>query len=639
MSFLIEKTPWLPAPPEDFSARCKALAAARENAGALAQSLATFALDANQSARFARALRQARAENAQMAPLSPFRLGVLASYTADLLLDCVPAACARHGVLADLVTAPYDQIFQQALDPDSTINRARADAVLLLVDHRWFKLESPMLGAAEAHLDECAANLAGVIDGLRDVGGAAAILCTAPTPPEPLFGGFDALTPGSPAHNIAELNRRIRELARRKGAYLLDLAALARRVGTDRWFDAVQWSAYKLPFAAEFNPVAADHIGRLLGAIRGKARKCLVLDLDNTCWGGVIGDDGLDGIQIGQGSARGEAFLSVQKTALDLRARGVMLAVCSKNTDAVAREPFRAHRDMLLRENHISVFQANWLDKPSNLEAIARTLNIGLDALVFLDDNPAERAQVRAALPMVAVPELPQDPSLYARTLRAAGYFEATTFSREDLLRGEIYASDARRAEVMTRSRDLGDYLRALEMELSISPFDAVGRQRIAQLINKSNQFNLTTRRYTEAEVAAMADDPAVYTAQARLTDKFGDLGMIAVAICRTAPDAADCWEIDSWLMSCRVLGRKIEEAMLAEIVADARRAGVARLRGFYLPTEKNGMVADHYPKLGFAPDGPLPGGGSRFTLALADHHAADLPIRVARAGAAVVSA
>lgn len=628
MSFSIENLPWLPPAPADFADRCKALATATEQAGALAAGLATHGLTPGQSARFARALGKARAADRSMAPLGSFRLGVLASFTADLLLDCVPAACVRHGVAVDLVTTPYDQVFQQALDPQSALHRAKVDGALVLVDHRWFRLDRPILSGAEAFVAECAANLAGIVDALR-ASGALVILCTVPTPPEPLFGGFDAQAPGSPRRNIAALNERIRELARGAGCCLLDLAAIAERVGTDAWFDAVQWAAYKLPFAATLNPVVADHIGRLVGALRGKARKCLVLDLDNTCWGGVIGDDGIDGIEVGQGGARGEAFLSVQKMALDLRARGVMLAVCSKNTDEVARGPFRRHPDMLLREEHISVFQANWLDKPSNLEAIARTLNIGLDALVFLDDNPAERAQARAALPMVAVPELPQDPALYARTLLAAGYFEATSFSAEDLLRVESYASDAQRAEVFTKSRDLGDYLKALEMEMTFSPFDGPGRQRIAQLVNKSNQFNLTTRRYTEAEVAAMEADPDVCTAQVRLKDKFGDLGMIAVAICRTAADARDVWEIDSWLMSCRVLGRRIEEAMLAEIVADARRAGVRTLRALYAPTEKNSMVAEHYDRLGFTRLETLPDGRRTYSLNVADHAAAEIPIRV----------
>jgi hypothetical protein len=268
MTFQLEKTPWLPPAPADFSQRCKALAAA-ENGGALAANLASFALSANQCATFARALKKARAITPQMPPLSNFRLGVLASFTADLLLDCVPAAGARHGVLVDLVTTPYDQIFQQALDPQSVINCAQADGVLLLADHRWFKLESPSFAHADARIDDCARNLADIVDALSDYGGAVAILCTVPPPPEPLFGSYDEQAPGSPRRSIAELNRNIRELAQRTGSYLLDLAAVAERVGTDVWFDAVQWSAYKLPFSATLNPVVADHIGRLLGAIRG----------------------------------------------------------------------------------------------------------------------------------------------------------------------------------------------------------------------------------------------------------------------------------------------------------------------------------------------------------------------------------
>ncbi|HUJ46323.1 MAG TPA: HAD-IIIC family phosphatase, partial [Rhizomicrobium sp.] len=347
-----------------------------------------------------------------------------------------------------------------------------------------------------------------------------------------------------------------------------------------------------------FFPLYADHLGRLLGAIRGKARKCLVLDLDNTLWGGVIGDDGMEGIVVGQGSAMGEAFLSVQQAALDLRGRGVFLAVCSKNDDDIARGPFRGHADMLIRERHISVFQANWIDKASNLESIARALNIGLDALVLLDDNPAERAQIRAALPMVAVPELPADPAWFAWTLNAAGYFEAVSYSAEDRMRADAQGADAKRADVMAKSRDLGDYLTSLEMTITFAPFDKVGRQRIAQLINKTNQFNLTTRRYTEAEVAAMEADENVFTLEVRLADRYGDLGMIGIIIARHAGDAT--WDIDTWLMSCRVLGRRVEEGMLARLIAEARRRGIKRLIGTYLPTAKNGMVRDHYAKLGF---------------------------------------
>ena len=226
-----------------------------------------------------------------------------------------------------------------------------------------------------------------------------------------MFGSYDPRVRETPRALIEETNRRLIGLAEESDSYLLDTASLAERVGTDHWFDPVVWHSYKLPFAARCIPLYADMVGRLLGAIRGKAKKCLVLDLDNTVWGGVVGDDGIEGIVVGTGSGAGEAFLAVQRTALDLRERGIMLAVSSRNDEETARRPFRELPDMLLREQHISVFQANWLDKASNLEVIAKTLNIGIDALVLLDDNPAERAFVRAALPMVAVPELPRDPS------------------------------------------------------------------------------------------------------------------------------------------------------------------------------------------------------------------------------------
>jgi FkbH-like protein len=399
---------------------------------------------------------------------------------------------------------------------------------------------------------------------------------------------------------IGEFNRAIAALAGETGCYLLDTAAIAEQVGTDRWFDPIQWVSYKLPFTAECFPIYAEHLGRLLGSIRGKSRKCLVLDLDNTIWGGVIGDDGLGGIRIGQGSPRGESFLEIQKFALELRERGVILAVCSKNDDATARAPFRDHPDMLLRENHIAAFHANWVDKPSNLEAIAKKLNIGLDALVLLDDNPAERAQVRASLPMVSVPELPEDPSLFCWYLAAAGYFEAVTFSAEDRLRPQTYASDLQRAEIRAKSRDLGDYLASLDMVITFAPFDDNSRQRAVQLINKTNQFNLTARRYTEADVMAMQADESVFTLQVRLTDKFGDLGMIAVIIARPHDQNASAWHIDTWLMSCRVLGRQVEQAMLAKLVAEAKNRKIERLIGSYIPTAKNAMVSGHYKKLGF---------------------------------------
>jgi FkbH-like protein len=627
--------PWLPAPPADFTEQCRSLSTAAA-AGPALQFLAGFSLSPRQSLGFARALARAQAADSDLSPLSAFRLGVLSSNTFDLLLDCLPTAAARYGVALDLVSTPYNQVMQQALDPGSAINTAGLDAVLLAVDHRWLNLDRLSLGGAHRDVVASAiARLTDVVEAIRANSGAPVIVQTLATPPQALFGSFERLVPGSVRSMIAAVNAALPDLVERTGGYLLDTASLAERVGADAWFDDVQWVAYKLPFSSECFPAYADTVGRLLGAIRGKARKCLVLDLDNTVWGGVIGDDGVEGIQIGENHPKGEAFLSVQRLALDLRSRGIILAVSSKNTHETALEPFRSHPDMLLREEHIAVFQANWQDKASNLEAIAKVLNIGLDALVLLDDNPAERAQLRAALPMVATPELPNDPSSFAWYLDAAGYFEAVAFTPEDLGRAEAYAAEARRGEVMSHARDLGDYLSSLDMEIEFADFDHQGRQRITQLINKTNQFNLTTRRYTEEEVRRLEGAPDAVTLQVRLKDKFGDLGMIGVIICRPEDDAPDQWEIDTWLMSCRVLGRQVENAMLNALVERVAAKGGRSLLGRYRRSAKNAMVADHYTKLGFTSVSET-ADESVFSLALDEHTPLSLPMREATPAAEI---
>src|SRR5258705_2746178 len=405
--------------------------------------------------------------------------------------------------------------------------------------------------------------------GIRRNGRAICILQTLPRPAECNFGNLDVAVPGTQRALIDAVNRGIADSIAGTEDLLLDVAGLAETVGLDSWHDATLWNMAKLPFANEFVPLYAEHVCRLIAAQRGKSRRCLILDLDNTLWNGVIGDDGLEGIVIGQGDPTGEAHLAVQQAALAVRARGIVLAVSSKNNDETARLPFRDHPEMALRENHIAVFQANWNDKATNIKAIAEALSLGLESMVFLDDNPVERGLVREILPAVAVPELPDDPALYARTLLAAGYFESVSFSDEDRKRAEMYQDNARRVALQSQAGGVEGYLAALAMVITFQPFDPVGRARIAQLINKSNQFNLTTRRYSEAEVAAAERDPDCFTLQVRLADSFGDNGMISVLICR---GRAQDWDIDTWLMSCRVLGRRVEEAVLQEILREKRR-------------------------------------------------------------------
>jgi len=435
-------------------------------------------------------------------------------------------------------------------------------------------------------------------DGIKTYSSAVCIFQTFAPPVETLFGSLDRAVPGTLRSIVGSINRELTGYLFASGDVLLDVAGLAETVGLADWHDPRMWNMAKFSFAEELVPLYADHVARMIAAIRGKSRKVLILDLDNTVWGGVIGDDGLEGIKVAQGDATGEAHLAVQRLALDLRDRGIVLAVSSKNTDEVARLPFEQHPEMLLKLEHIAVFQANWNDKATNVQAIADELSLGLDAMVFLDDNPVERGLVRRLLPQVAVPELPDEPAYYARTLTAGGYFEAVAFATEDLKRAVYYQDNAKRATLQRQIGGVDAYLASLGMTITFQPFDATGRARIVQLINKSNQYNLTTRRYTDPEVTAAENDPEVLTLQVRLADIFGDNGMICVVICR--PGNVGVWSIDTWLMSCRVLGRKVEHMVLREILQHARAAGIHTLAGTYRPTDRNKLAADHYAKLGF---------------------------------------
>jgi FkbH-like protein len=346
------------------------------------------------------------------------------------------------------------------------------------------------------------------------------------------------------------------------------------------------------------------------------------LDLDNTLWGGVVGDVGMTGIVLGEGSAEGEAYLALQRYAKMLKDRGVILAVCSKNDEALAEATFRDHPEMHLTRADIAAFLANWNDKVDNLKEIAARLNIGLDSLVFVDDNPAERARVRDALPMVAVPDLPDDPALYVRGIADAGYFEAVSFTAEDLARGEQYVGNAARDALRGESQSIEEFLRGLEMSVSYGPIGPVDLARASQLVNKTNQFNTTTRRYSADEVARFAAGPENITLQFRLTDRFGDNGLVSVMMLRKGDDP-DVLEIDTWVMSCRVFGRRLENEAMSIAVEAARVRGIRVLRAEYIPTERNGVVSGLFESLGFAPAGGGTGGPTRWTLDIGAYVAA----------------
>ncbi|AIS17870.1 methoxymalonyl-ACP biosynthesis protein [Pseudomonas rhizosphaerae] len=546
------------------------------------------------------------------------RMAVLASHTVDHLLPGIRVAALQRQVGMSLYLAPYGLYRQALLGDDPALKAFAPQVILLALD----ALDSPPSCALYASAGEAEHAVQARVEELRllwrqarERYGAQVIQQTLVPAGPALFGHFDALVPGSPRALLERLNAEIRRAAREDGVLLMDLAwsAASGQYG-DGLADPVRWHQAKQLVSPIWAPLYGEHVARIAAAVVGRSRKCLVLDLDNTLWGGVVGDDGVDGLYLGQGSATGEAFLAFQRYAAQLARRGVILAVCSKNDIQVAEAAFE-HPEMALERSDIAVFMANWEDKASNLRRIAEQLNIGLDSLVFVDDNPAERDIVRRELPQVAVPELPDDVADYPARVAAGGYFEAIAFTADDSARVQTYRANSERQAALGQATDMAGYLKGLQMVMQARPIGAAELARATQLINKTNQFNLSTRRYSEVQVQQLANTPGAVALSLRLTDKFGDNGLISVVLAR--PDAAcasDELFIDTWLMSCRVLGRQAEQAALQVLARHAADAGYSALIGEYRPSERNAMVAEHYPQLGFA-QAPNPDPASTATL------------------------
>ena len=515
----------------------------------------------------------------------------------------IRVAGLRRRLLIDVHSGAYGQYRQELLDPTSALHRFAPQSVLFSLSARDAIAGVPVTATA-AEVDEMIARFVGDLRSFwrkaREIGNAAVIQQTFVDVTEPLFGGYDRIVPGAPARVVARLNDQLCEAAARDDVLLLDVARASERDGIDAWFDVGRWLQGKLEIAPQAAPLYGDLVARILAAQRGLSKKCLVLDLDNTLWGGVIGDDGLDGIVLGEGSADGEAHLALQHYAKQLKERGVILAVCSKNDAKVAEAVFRDHPEMVLRRSDIAAFLANWDDKALNLKAIAARLNIGVDSLVFVDDNPVERARVRQSLPMVAVPELPDDAAQYVRCLAEAGYFEAVAFTSEDRDRAQQYAANAEREALLGSAESMDEFLRGLNMSVVFGPFTSVDHARVVQLINKTNQFNTTTRRYASEEVAHITSLPEALTLQFRLIDRVGDNGLVSTMILRPTPDDKDVLEIENWVMSCRVFGRELEyEAMniAVDAVSRAWRASVGR-QLYSHPQERRDQDALSEPRL-----------------------------------------
>ncbi|MGH9403384.1 MAG: HAD-IIIC family phosphatase [Terriglobia bacterium] len=396
---------------------------------------------------------------------------------------------------------------------------------------------------------------------------------------------------------LLRLNAEFAAYARNHSRFLInDVLYLCAQVGLAAWYEPNYWYNFHMALSPTATLAMAHNVAAVVKSVYGKSKKCLVLDLDNTLWGGVIGDDGVQNLILGRDHPVGEAFVDFQGYVKNLQRRGVILAVCSKNDAENAKEGF-SHPDSVLKLDDFASFKANWSPKPDNIREIATELNIGLDSIVFVDDNPAERAFVGEQLPDVAVPDVGADISRFAEVLEQEQYFEVDKVVQDDLSRSNYYSSNAQRIACQPSFSNYGEYLASLEMTAEIGLFLPVYLERITQLINKTNQFNLTTRRYTGAEVEAISRDPAFIPLYGRLSDRFGDNGLVSVLIARIFHETV---EVDLWLMSCRVLNREFELAMFDALIEECKSRGIGKITGVYIPSKKNSMVAGHYASLGF---------------------------------------
>ncbi len=536
--------------------------------------------------------------------LSAYRVAILRSFTLEPVVPLLRAAALSRGVDLDVQVGGFNSYGEEILDPNSRLYRFEPQIAILAIQTRDLL---PELWEGGAELDaarlralvaETVEQYAGWIKAFRSRSQAHLIVHTLEVPAFSALGAFDAQQSEGQSEAIRSINRELRRFAgAERGVYVLDYDNLVARVGRLNWRDEAKWLSIRMPMAAGASIHLADEYLRYALALTGRGCKALVVDLDNTLWGGILGEDGSAGIRLGR-EYPGSAYLALQRAILALRERGVILAVCSRNNHDEAVELMRRHEAMLLRPEHFSALRINWNDKAANLREIAAELNIGIDALAFLDDDPVQREQIRQLLPEVHVIELSGDPATYAASLRAAPVFERLSLSAEDRLRSDHYLAEKRRTELRESSGALQDYYRSLEIAVRVGEAGPESLSRVAELTRKTNQFNLTTRRYSEQEIAAMAADPGWRVYALSAADRFGDYGLVAVA---TARCEADGWEIDAFLMSCRAMGRGIETALLAHLTREAAGAGARHVRGWYLPTKKNAPASDFYSRHGFA--------------------------------------
>lgn len=525
------------------------------------------------------------------------KVSLLGDSATQFLATAIKGESIERGYNIDLFEAEYNQVERQILDPTSDLYAHDSKyTVIFQSTHKLLEQYSLMSTLDWSKLAEDRINFVRTI--CESVNGKI-IYYNYPEIEDTVFGSYANKVAGSFTYQLRKLNFELMNLAQEyPHLYICDIVGIQNKYGRDFMFDSTVYVSTEMILSIDALPYVASRTMDIISSIEGKFKKCLILDLDNTVWGGGVGDDGWENIQVGHGLGVGKAFSEFQQWVKKLKNRGIIICVCSKNDEYKAKEPFEKNPEMVLELDDISVFVANWENKADNIRTIQSILNIGFDSMVFLDDNPFERNIVRENVPGVTVPELPEDPGDYLEYLYSLNLFETASYSSADKDRTKQYQVEAQRVSTAKKFTNEADFLKSLDMVSEVSNFNSFNTPRVAQLSQRSNQFNLRTVRYTEDQITAIENDSKQKGFAFTLEDKFGDNGLIAVVILKELESETSF--IDTWFMSCRVLKRGMENFTLNTIVAWAKENGYKKIIGEYIPTPKNGMVSEHYTILGF---------------------------------------
>ena len=561
------------------------------------QTKISYPLDTDHLLRKNRGIRRKLREQLDADPL---HVAVLGGSTTAEVVKFIDLFLLQEGIVPEFYESGYNKFFEDAVFDNPQLDEFAPRFVYLHTSSvnisQWPNAFDDD-AAIEKLVDETFARFEQVWKSIERKYDATIIQNNFEAPFTRPLGNYDATAISGKTTFVNKLNERFADYSRSHPNFILhDIHYQAAWFGLERWYDRRVWHAYKYAMNTDAFPALGQSVSAQIRAVLGKSKKCLVCDLDNTLWGGVIGDDGVDGIRIGNETPEAASYSELQEYIAALRDRGVILAVNSKNDENNAESGF-THPDSILKRDDFTAFQANWQTKDGNIETIAQEINIGVDALVFIDDNPSERQLVADNVQAVSVPDVGSDISRYVAILDKAGYFEVTSLSREDAERADMYKQNIQRKQTQSRFGDYQEFLASLQMEAEIDEFRGIYLPRIAQLTNKTNQFNLTTKRFSEQELTQHAESDDHITLYGRLADKYGDNGLVSVLLGQKREKAL---HMELWLMSCRVIKRDFEWAMFHELKKSAADMGCSEIRGYYIPSKKNGMVAEHYGALGF---------------------------------------